>query len=119
MKELKARGTFVIIKPDAKKDTSEGGIILAEETKQRETDVRGVVISVGPGWNTPEGKVIPLDIKVGDKVFFHPGASVRIYYKFTEESKLLSLDGKEIKSGGIEELFVLKEQDCMITIHED
>ncbi len=45
-----------------------GGIIIPDSAKEKPQ--RGEVIAVGKGRVTPEGKVMPLDVKAGDKVLF-------------------------------------------------
>jgi chaperonin GroES len=45
-----------------------GGIIIPDSAKEKPQ--RGEVVAVGKGRVTPEGKVMPLDVKAGDKVLF-------------------------------------------------
>lgn len=48
--------------------TSDGGIIIPDSAKEK--PIEGVVIAVGNGKATDSGKLIPLDVKSGDKVLF-------------------------------------------------
>ena len=59
-----------------------GGLIIPDTAKEKPQ--QGKVIAVGKGKKTEEGKVLPLDVKVGDKVLFGK-------YSGTE----IKLDGKE------------------------
>lgn len=64
-------GDRVVVKP---MDPTEGsktksGIIIPE-TVSKEKPERGTVVAVGTGRVTDEGKVVPLSVKVGDKVLF-------------------------------------------------
>lgn len=45
-----------------------GGLFIPDAAKEKGQD--GVVIAVGPGRTTPEGKVIPMTLKEGDRVYF-------------------------------------------------
>lgn len=122
MKKLTALENFVIIRPCPKKTVSDGGIHLLD-TRRQETDVWGTVVSVGPGV-LHEGKRIPIDLKIGDKVMFHPGSSVRIDWELEKEETILKEDGtpmlgldeKEMKKGGLEEFYITKCYECFALI---
>jgi chaperonin GroES len=60
----------VVVKPagDGGEKKLSSGIILPASDKEK--PVEGKVIAVGPGRWSDEGKRIPMDVKVGDKVFF-------------------------------------------------
>ncbi len=45
-----------------------GGIIIPDTAKEKPQE--GKVIAVGPGTKTEDGKIIPMDVKVGDRVLF-------------------------------------------------
>ncbi|MGN0913526.1 MAG: co-chaperone GroES [Alphaproteobacteria bacterium] len=45
-----------------------GGIIIPDTAKEKPSE--GIVEAIGPGMVSPEGKVIPMGVKVGDKVLF-------------------------------------------------
>jgi chaperonin GroES len=69
-----------------------GGIIIPDTAKEK--PIQGEVIAVGPGGRDDSGKLIPLDVKVGDTVLFGKWA------------------GTEVKLDG-EEFLVLKESDII------
>ena len=77
------------INPEAK---TKGGIIIPDTA--REKPQQGEVVAVGPGGRDEAGKLIPIDIKSGDKVLFGKWS------------------GTEIKLDG-EELLIMKESDIM------
>ena len=77
------------INPEAK---TKGGIIIPDTA--REKPHQGQVTAVGPGGRDEAGKLIPIDIKVGDKVLFGKWS------------------GTEVKLDG-EELLIMKESDIM------
>jgi len=59
----------VVIEPLKQEEKTKSGIILPD-TAEKERPEQGKVIAVGPGKKTEDGKVIPMDIKVGDTVLF-------------------------------------------------
>ena len=69
-----------------------GGIIIPDTAKEK--PMEGEVIAVGPGARDEAGKLVPLDVKVGDRILFGKWS------------------GTEIKLDG-EELLIMKESDVM------
>src|SRR5579872_824116 len=63
------------IEADAK---SAGGIIIPDTVKEKPQ--QGMVVAVGPGGRDESGKLIPIDVKIGDRVLFGKwsGTEVRI-----------------------------------------
>lgn len=59
----------ILIEPIEEKDKTKGGILLPE-TAEKERPQKGKVIAVGSGRKTESGKIIPLEVKVGDIVLF-------------------------------------------------
>ena len=72
----------IIVERLEEETTTAAGIIIPDSAK--ETPQQGNVIAVGKGKVTEDGKVLPLDVKVGDKVLFGKYAGTDI-----------KLDGKE------------------------
>ena len=71
-----------------------GGIVIPDSAKEK--PVQGEVVAVGTGKILEDGKVRPLDVKVGDKILFG------------------KYSGTEVKIGlGAEELLVMREEDIM------
>jgi chaperonin GroES len=64
-------GDRVVVKPADKNEekVSASGIIIPD-TVNKEKPVKGTVVAVGPGRYNDEGVRIPMDVKVGNKVFF-------------------------------------------------
>ncbi len=58
----------VAIRPESVEQKSDGGILLPGNEKEKKNT--GVVVAVGPGKFADNGKLIPMGIKVGDKVVF-------------------------------------------------
>lgn len=82
----------VLIRRIEQEDKTVGGIIIPDSAKEK--PVKGEVLAVGPGARDDSGKVIPLDVKVGDIVLF------------------TKWGGTEVKLDG-EELLILKESDLI------
>ncbi|MGH9351809.1 MAG: co-chaperone GroES [Terriglobia bacterium] len=72
----------LLIKRIEEKETVKGGIIIPDTAKEKPQE--GEVIAAGNGKKTEEGKVIPLDVKAGDRILFGK-------YSGTE----IKLDGQE------------------------
>lgn len=76
--KMKPLADRVVIKPSPADEKTKGGIILPDTAKEK--PVIGEVVAVGPGKVTDEGKKIPLEVKVGDKVLYgkYSGTEVTI-----------------------------------------
>ena len=81
----------VIVKRIKEEEKTKGGIIIPDTAKEKPQE--GRVIVVGPGKHE-DGKVIPLDVKAGDKILFGKYA------------------GAEIKLNG-EEHLIMREEDIL------
>ncbi len=82
----------VIVKRLEEEEKTKGGIIIPDTAKEKPQE--GRVIAVGKGKVTEDGKVIPLDVKVGDRILFGKYA------------------GTEIKIEG-EEHLIMREEDIL------
>ena len=87
----------VVVRRIEEDDRTKGGIIIPDTAKEKPS--QGEVIAVGPGGRDEAGKLIPIDIKVGDRVLFGKWS------------------GTEVKIDG-EELLIMKESDVMGVIEE-
>ena len=81
----------VVRRLDAEEKTK-GGIIIPDTAKEKPQE--GEIVAVGPGARDEKGKLIPLDLKKGDRILFGKWS------------------GTEIKLDG-EELLIMKESDVM------
>jgi chaperonin GroES len=66
--KMKPLADRVVIKPSPAEEKTKGGIILPDTAKEK--PVVGEVVAVGPGKVADDGKKIPMEIKVGDKVLY-------------------------------------------------
>ena len=74
-----------------------GGIIIPDTAKEKPSE--GEVIAVGPGGRDERGKLVPIDLKKGDRVLFGKWS------------------GTEVKIDGVEYL-IMKESDIMGVIEQ-
>ena len=66
---IKPLADYILIEPVTAEEKTKSGIFLPESA-EKERPEQGTVVAVGSGKKTSSGKIIPLEIKVGDKVLF-------------------------------------------------
>jgi len=66
--KLKPLSNNVLIKPVEKESMTTSGIVLPDSAKEKPT--QGEVVAVGPGKKNEDGKIVPVEVSVGDKVLF-------------------------------------------------
>jgi chaperonin GroES len=71
-------GDRVLVKPTDKADTRKSGIIIPDTAKEKPQE--GKVISVGQGKTTDEGKVLAMNVKVGDTILYgkYSGTEIKL-----------------------------------------
>ena len=82
----------VVVRRIEGEEKTKGGIIIPDNAKEKPQE--GEVIAVGPGARDETGKIVPLDLKAGDRVLFGKWS------------------GSEVKLDG-EDLLIMKESDIM------
>ena len=83
---------LLLVRRLEEKEASSGGIIIPDTAKEK--PVEGKVIAVGKGKLSEDGKIRPLDVKVGDRVLFS------------------KYSGTDIKISG-EEHLIMREEDIL------
>lgn len=96
MMNIRPLGERVVIKPLEEETTTKSGIVLPDSAKEK--PIEGEVVAVGPGKLTEDGKRVPLEVKVGDKV---------VYSKFA---------GTPVKQDGEEYLIINGDRDILAVI---
>ena len=86
----------VLERIDAEEKTA-GGIIIPDTAKEKPQ--QGKVVAVGPGGRDESGKLIPIDVKTGDRVLFGKWSGTEV-----------KIDGKD--------LLIMKESDIMGVLDE-
>ena len=79
---LKPLGNKVIIEVTESIEKTKGGILLPDTAREKPQE--GKVIAVGTGKVLPSGKVVPLDVKAGDKILFGKYSGSEIKYEGKE-----------------------------------
>ena len=82
----------VVVKRIEAEQKTAGGIIIPDTAKEKPQE--GEIVSVGPGARDESGKVVPLDVKAGDRVLFGKWS------------------GTEVKVDG-QDLLIMKESDIL------
>ena len=77
----------VLVKRIEDKEQVQGGIIIPDTAKEKPQE--GEVLAVGQGKRTDEGKIIPLDVKVGDRVLFGKYSGSEVPIKLEGEDLLI------------------------------
>ncbi len=89
-------GDRVLVKPLEIEEKTKGGIVLPDTAKEKPQE--GEVIAVGVGKRLEDGKIVPLEVKKGNKILFGKYA------------------GTEVKVDG-EEHLIMREEDILAVIN--
>ncbi len=87
----------IIVKRVEEEEKTKGGIIIPDSAKEKPAE--GKVTAVGKGRTTEDGKIVAMDLKVGDRVLFSKYA------------------GTEVKIDGVEHL-IMREEDILGVIEK-
>ncbi|CAN1530790.1 GroS Co-chaperonin GroES (HSP10) [Rhabdaerophilaceae bacterium] len=82
----------VVVKRIESDEKTKGGIIIPDTAKEKPQE--GEVVAVGPGGRGDDNELVPLDVKVGDRILFGKWS------------------GTEVKIDGVD-LLIMKESDIM------
>jgi len=68
----------ILVKRIEEEQVTAGGIFIPDTAKEKPQ--RGEIVAIGNGKKTEDGKVIPIDLKVGDKVLFgkYAGTDIKV-----------------------------------------
>ena len=94
----------ILIKRIEEKETAKGGIIIPDTAKEKPQE--GEVVAVGSGKKNEDEKVVPLDVKAGDRILFgkYSGSEIKMdneeYLILREEEVLGILEGKAATAHG-------------------
>ena len=75
---LKPLGDRVIVKADEAESQTASGLYLASEAKEKPQT--GIVLAVGDGKLDKDGNLVPVPVKVGDKVIFGKYGGTEVHY---------------------------------------
>ena len=82
----------IVVRPNESEETTASGLVIPDTAKEKPS--QGEIVAVGPGGRDEAGKLIPIDLKVGDTVLFGKWS------------------GTEVKIDG-QDLLIMKESDIM------
>lgn len=91
--EIKPLGDRVVVKPLQAEEKTKGGIFIPDTAKEKPQE--GKIVAVGKGKVLENGAVLPLEVKVGDRI---------LYAKYS---------GNEITTKEGEELLIIREEDIL------
>lgn len=94
-RKIQPLGDRVLVKALETGEVKRGGIILPDTAKEKPQE--GKVVAAGPGRRAEDGRLVPLDLKVGDKI---------IYARY---------GGSEIKEDG-QDLLLMRESDVLAKV---
>ncbi len=87
----------IVVRPSESEEKTASGLVIPDTAKEKPQ--QGEVVAVGPGGRDEAGKLIPIDLRVGDRVLFGKWS------------------GTEVKIDGVD-LLIMKESDIMGVIEE-
>ena len=90
--KIQPLGDRVLVQPIEAKEMKRSGIIIPDSAKEKQQE--GLVVATGKGKTTDDGKVLPMDVKAGDKI---------LYGKYS---------GNEIKLDG-EDYLIMHQDDIL------
>jgi chaperonin GroES len=90
--KIRPLGDRILVKRIKEEERTKGGIIIPDTAKEKPQE--GKVVAVGKGKHNEEGKLIPLEVKAGDKILFG------------------KYSGSDIKLDG-EEHLIMREEDVL------
>ena len=78
LKKIRPLADRVLVKAIEKENEKRGGIIIPDTAKEKPQE--GDVIAVGPGKRDDSGKLIPMDVKAGDKILYgkYSGTEIKL-----------------------------------------
>ena len=92
MKGLRPLGDRILVKRVKEEERTKGGIIIPDTAKEKPQE--GKIVAVGKGKYGEDGKLIPIEVKAGDKILFG------------------KYSGSEFKLEG-EDMLILREDDIL------
>ena len=93
--KIKPLADRVVVKPMEAEEKTKGGIILPDTAKEK--PVEGTIVATGPGKKSDDGKLMEMEVKVGNKVLYGK-------YSVTE----VTIDG--------EEYLIMRESDIFAIV---
>ncbi|MCL5947100.1 MAG: co-chaperone GroES [Chloroflexi bacterium] len=92
--KIKPLGDRVVLEAETKEETTRGGIVLPDTAKEKPQE--GRIVATGPGRRLDSGQLVPIEVKVGDKVLYakYSGTEVKVddkEYLIVREADILAV----------------------------
>ncbi|RKY99927.1 MAG: co-chaperone GroES [Ignavibacteriae bacterium] len=92
--KIKPLGDRIVVKPMEAEEKTKGGIILPDTVKEK--PVEGTIGAAGPGRKSDDGKIVEMEVKVGEKILYgkYSGTEVNIEgeeYLIMRESDIFAI----------------------------
>ena len=95
----------IVVKRLEEKENMQGGLYIPDSAKEKPQE--GEVVAVGKGKRLEDGKVVPLDVKVGDRILFgkYSGSDIKLdgeeYLIMREDEVLGIMEGAQKKASKV------------------
>jgi chaperonin GroES len=98
MEKLTPLGDNVIVKPVAEEEKTKSGLIIPDTAKEKPHE--GEIIAAGPGKFSKAGQLVPMDVKIGDRVIYakYTGSEIKVEgetYLIMPESDILAIKASQ------------------------
>lgn len=92
--KIKPLGDRIVVKPMEAEEKTKGGIILPDTVQEK--PVEGTIVAAGPGRKSDDGKIVEMEVKVGEKILYgkYSGTEVTIdgdEYLIMRESDIFAI----------------------------
>ncbi len=83
-----------MLEAETKEETTSGGIVLPDTAKEKPQE--GRIVAIGPGRRLDSGQLVPIEVKIGDKVLYakYSGTEVKVdgkEYLIVREADILAV----------------------------
>ena len=80
--KIKPLADRVVVKPLEAEEKTKGGLLIPDTAKERPQ--QGEIVAVGPGRVSDDGKKIPMEVKIGDKILYGKYSGTEVTYDGVE-----------------------------------
>ncbi len=95
IKNLRPTGSRILVRPDKAKEKTKYGVLIPDNSKEKPST--GTVVKIGPGLLLENGKIVPSQVSVGDRVLFSQYGNLvsikiqNINHEMIDESDVLAV----------------------------
>ena len=81
----------IVVRPGESEERTASGLVIPDTAKEKPQE--GTILAIGPGKRSDTGDIIPMDVKVGDRVMYSKYGGTEIT---VEGEDLLILSGRDV-----------------------